>query len=142
MKTFKQTDNLSDMRVGDILELADGTRHKAVSTYGIYGNICAECSMFKRNCYELQCGVFNFKQLPKMKNNLPKKVYILQFKGDDENKYVYHSWEDKNITGQYTEYVRADIAEKMAKDFLMWYCPLPEKRIDELFTEFINSRSK
>lgn len=31
MKTFKQTDtNLHELRAGDVLELADGTRHEAV----------------------------------------------------------------------------------------------------------------
>jgi hypothetical protein len=100
------------------------------------------------------------------KNNLPEKVYILQFKGDDNKFYFNHSWEDKNITGKYTEYIRADIAEQMAKKFHSWIrkqlyqeCECEEAcdiltyyhpfdpdvntyTLDELFIEFTNSRSK
>ena len=65
MKTFKETDNLSDMRAGDILELADGTRHEAVKGR----DECFSCSLaLSHVCVKwmTQCDRFGFyfKQLP------------------------------------------------------------------------------
>jgi hypothetical protein len=58
------------------------------------------------------------------------------------NRYYALAYLEKTERHDDIEYIHADIAEQVAKEFLMWYCPLPEKRIGELFTKFINSRSK
>jgi hypothetical protein len=45
MKTFKQTNtNLNELRAGDILELADGTRHEAIKDDRVSIS-CEDCSI-------------------------------------------------------------------------------------------------
>lgn len=94
--------------------------------------------------------------------NLPEKIYLDLGESieniedfDSRNKVT---WSVDNATGVGIEYVRKDVAEEMAKDFVKYrdlgisdfYNNLPEDfsellnatepTIDELFTEFINSR--
>ena len=78
MKTFKETDNLSDMRAGDILELEDRTRHEAVHdnrTGADWMESCKDCSMLiiytdgagcraeTSNSHPKCNGHFHFKQI-------------------------------------------------------------------------------
>ena len=65
MKTYKETDTLSELRVGDILEMNDGTKHIANGWRGG----CRQCSLYQTDfdCKLLDCinGDFHFKKLTK-----------------------------------------------------------------------------
>lgn len=72
MKTFKQTDTLSDLRVGDTLTLADGSVHLAVDdreqdiTYGCLGCSVSNNGMWCQSdnlCDSCTLNDFNFKQI-------------------------------------------------------------------------------
>ena len=63
--TYKETDELSTLKVGDTLVMNDGSCHEAVN--GIIGVIprCDKCSMFHENCNGIKCTTmfFHFKKL-------------------------------------------------------------------------------
>jgi len=66
MKTYKETDDLSKLRVGDVLELNDGEKHKAVKD-GKDSLFCHEwCSMagdrcaYTPNMQDMQCEKLEF----------------------------------------------------------------------------------
>lgn len=57
--TYKEDENLSELRVGDILERKDGTMHEAVPDKK--GVVCwGICSNEDGNCYALKCGSRHF----------------------------------------------------------------------------------
>jgi len=59
MKTFTESDDLSELKVGDILERKDGTKHEAVPDKK--GSICwGICSNEDGDCHALQCGYKHF----------------------------------------------------------------------------------
>lgn len=70
MKTFKKTDDLSQIRVGDTLTLEDGSVHEAVEDNPDYYNGCQFCSINGMICDDkvsnkIDCyfRAFHFKKL-------------------------------------------------------------------------------
>jgi len=73
MKTFKETDNLYELRAGDRLEMNDGTAHFAVEDAEFEG--CIDCSLWidglprKGKCRALSClcntNDFHFEKIEK-----------------------------------------------------------------------------
>jgi hypothetical protein len=74
----------------------------------------------------------------------PERIFI--HKGFTSNTPESGSWHKDNITGEWIEYVRADIAkeeaERMAKEFAEYItgCVTACATVDELFEKFINSK--
>ena len=71
MKTYKETDNLSELRAGDRLEMNDGSLHLSVNgSLSMDGTSDCKlhCSMYlKGHCNDVNCveDDFHFKQLTK-----------------------------------------------------------------------------
>jgi len=70
MKTYKETDNLSELRVGDRLEMNDGSLHKVVKDTHreVTKSPCFHCSFGATDAcitHGIECGDFHFKQLTK-----------------------------------------------------------------------------
>ena len=85
--------------------------------------------------------------------NLPEKIYIRNkspklYSNIDKHNKPWSAYEHP-LTDKYEEYICADIAEQIAKEFAMIAASslvgcengsLKINNFDELFTEFINSR--